>query len=274
MTVETLERHVGATDGRAALTDVLDLALAALAEPVPGLTVAGRWRVAGARGGIEVRAALGDTRPVWVQRLTRLAAGPALLAVRLAVAVTGRRPYTTLFPEPAHPRILAVVRQGTAGPPTQAERALFAVLVRGPRTGDVPAPDVRAVLPLLRCAVDAEGAWLHTVSDPADRERLATSLTPVRDADPDDELLVLGSHHHSPAGDLQAGQAMQRVLLTARFLGLDAAVLADPSELAGRRSADVPGAGPGLLPQIVLCVGRNRREPGGGLMGCAGAVRR
>jgi hypothetical protein len=49
---------------------------------------------------------------------------------------------------------------------------------------------------------------------------------------------------------------MHRVLLTARSLGLHADVLAGPPELAGLRQPDLPGAGTGLQPQVVLAVGR------------------
>jgi hypothetical protein len=258
MTAEKLlsrQTAAGPAGGRSAL----DLALVAVGEPE--WARAGRWWVVCARDALEVRAALGGRLPAGAQRLTRLAAGPALLAVRLAVAVSGHRPFTTLFPDPRHPAVLAVVRSGTPAPPTQTERALFAALVAPGQVRSVPT--FRAALPLLRRAADVEGAWMRSVVEEGDRERLLT-LLPGADraaAAPDARLLVLGSHHLRPTGDVEVGQAMQRVRLTARALGLTAAVIAGPAELAPLRAADVPGAGPGLLPQLVLQLRRTGQEP-------------
>ena len=50
------------------------------------------------------------------------AAGSALFATRLAVAVAGVRPFTVLVPDPQQPSLLAVLRLGPASEPTRAER--------------------------------------------------------------------------------------------------------------------------------------------------------
>jgi len=240
----------------------LDLALAALTETTEmPFAEAGRWRVVGSSDGIEVRAAVNVHLPVAAQRLTRVAAGPALLAVRLAIAVSGFRPFTTSLPDPQRPRVLAVVRCGAARAPSQAERALFAELVNAPREqeGESRSDGLRVVLPLLRRAADAEGVWMRTVSAPGDRRRLLAgqpTVPAVPGAGEQPLLLVIGSYGGLPSGDLHAGQAMQRALLTARSFGLRATVLAGPTGLATLwRRIGVPDSSPGLLPQVVLQVG-------------------
>lgn len=254
------QSEAGPADGPA-LTTALDLAFSAVGGSVlPG---AGRWWVTGGSGGIELRAAIGAHLPLSVQRATRLAAGSALLAARLAVAVSGARPFTTLVPDSAHPGLLAVLRSGNSAEPTQAERALFGALVC-PRTTrpDLPVR-VTAALPLLRHAVNAEGAWVRSPQHPTDRARMAALVQEEasRGGSCGPLLVVVGSHHGLPAGDLQAGQAVQRLLLTARTLGLRGAVLLGPVGLAARRARDVPGAGPGLMPLALVQVRPDEEGP-------------
>ncbi|OLT14311.1 hypothetical protein BJF78_02325 [Pseudonocardia sp. CNS-139] len=255
-------------DGRAVptaagdLAGALDRALAASAQPEPILSGAGRWWVTGGRGGIEVHAASGSHLPAAARRLARVASGPALLAVRLAVAVTGHHPFTALFPEPRRPGVLALVRCGSPAPPTQAERALFSALVRpGPAAETAGAGgSAYAALPLLRRAAEVERAWTHRVPL-RDRPRLARSLD-LDPLDPHGLLLVLGSHHLRAAGDVEVGQAMARLRLTGRLLGLRTTVLAGPAQLAGLRPGAVPGADRGLAPLLVLDVRTAAADPG------------
>jgi hypothetical protein len=108
----------GSRSGRT--TAALDIALARW--PNASLAGAGGWRVAGTRSGIEVRAAIGARFSTAVQRLTRVEAGSAVLAARLAVAVSGFRPFTALFPDPQHPGVLAVLRCGGTEPCRPAGR--------------------------------------------------------------------------------------------------------------------------------------------------------
>jgi hypothetical protein len=122
-----------------------------------------RWWVASKGDGIELHVTWALHVPARVLRATRVAAGTALLAVRLAVAVSGFRPVTTLLPGGRNRGVLSIVRCGTPSGPTRAERVLFDVLVRAGRTG--PAVPVALAMPQLRSAVEAEGAWLRTVVD-------------------------------------------------------------------------------------------------------------
>ncbi len=233
-----------------ALTAALDVALAEAEEgwSFPG---ARRWWVSTKDDGIELHTQWAPHVSTPVLRSTRVAAGSALLAVRLAVAVSGTRPVTTLLPGGRARGLLAIVRCGTVDRPTRAERVLFDSLVRARR------PDreisVALAMPLLRSAAEAEGAWLRTVVDPAECDRLRALLPDDRAGNaPSGALLaVLGSHGELPAGDLRAGQALQRVRCTARALGLAATVLAGPAGLVRARRA---GMVPGLVPQVLVQV--------------------
>lgn len=169
-------------------------------------------------------------------RLARTACGAALYAARTALAVNGRRPVVTT---PGAPGLIAVVRPGVAADPRPAERAAYAVLRHGPRS------DVRlrpgAALPHLRRAAEAEGAWTGVVELRPGAD-LGPRWDPVGDPAGDAVTLLLDVAGDSPWVEVQAGQAVEAVVLAARAAGLHAAVLAapaDPGVLRGRL------AGPG-----------------------------
>jgi hypothetical protein len=227
------------------LAAALDAALTQVAAaPISG---ARRWWVTTKGDGIELHSVWAPHIPAPVLRATRVATGTALLAARLAVAVSGSRPVTTLLPGERPRGVLAIVRCGTVAGPTRAERVLFDALARARRPGRV-AP-VALAMPLLRSAAEAEGAWLRTVIDPADGDRLR-GLPPGDPAGivpPGGLLAVLGSHGELPQGDIRAGQALQRVLCTARALGVAVSVLAGPVDLP-------PGGHAGLMPQVLVQV--------------------
>jgi nitroreductase len=70
-------------------------------------------------------------------------------------------------------------------------------------------------------------------------------------------ILVLSTAGDALSDHVRAGQALQRVLLTATLLGLAAAPISRPMEVAHTRERLV-SAGPGAWPQIVLRVGYGR----------------
>jgi nitroreductase len=74
------------------------------------------------------------------------------------------------------------------------------------------------------------------------------------------QLVVLSTRHDSPADWLRAGQALQRVLLTATAHGLATSLLSAPIELPDLRRAlrDVCA---GNQPQMVLRLGAGRQVP-------------
>ncbi|HWC84056.1 MAG TPA: nitroreductase [Pseudonocardiaceae bacterium] len=81
------------------------------------------------------------------------------------------------------------------------------------------------------------------------RERL-----PGKDFEPEPRIVVIGSFHDLPLARVQAGQAMQRVLLTATASGLAASFLPQVVEVAQTRAAlrEILG---GVWPQTVLRLG-------------------
>ena len=122
-------------------------------------------------------------------REQRLACGAALFNLRLALHGHGIRPLVTLRSDPADPDRLASVRYGGRKPPTPVQLDLLAAVPRRRtnrmRFSDQPvsSADVSA---LRRAAVD-EGAWLHVIAEPDEREQmqaLSTEAHAAQQADP------------------------------------------------------------------------------------------
>jgi hypothetical protein len=239
----------------AALGTVLDAVLDAV--PPRPFATAHRWWVIVERSEIEVHVAGAPHGASPADAATRVAAGTALLAVRLAVASSGYRPVTTLLPGGLARSAVAVVRPGVPAPPTPVERVLFAALCT-PRSGmsraEVPLPAVRA---RLRAAADAERLLLRTAATAEERARLFAHL-PARPVPAGGLLVLLTTEHGLPVSGLRAGQGLQRVLCTAGTLGLLATVLAGPAELWPPGRPPRPGA----VPQVLVHV-RGRDEPRG-----------
>jgi nitroreductase len=74
-------------------------------------------------------------------------------------------------------------------------------------------------------------------------------------------VVVIGSFTDTRTDRLRAGQAMQRVLLTATAAGLDASFISQPVEVPAVRTELRQLLGGGLWPQIVLRVGRGAPAP-------------
>ncbi|MEU0533880.1 Acg family FMN-binding oxidoreductase [Amycolatopsis tolypomycina] len=71
-------------------------------------------------------------------------------------------------------------------------------------------------------------------------------------------VVVIGSFDDTRLDQLRAGQAMQRVLLTATAAGLDASFISQPVEVGSVRGELRDLLGGGLWPQIVLRLGRGK----------------
>jgi len=84
---------------------------------------------------------------------------------------------------------------------------------------------------------------------------------PGKDYESDPLVVVLCSFYDSPLGDLQAGQAMQRVLLTATTHGLSASFLSQPVEVRRVREDLRRALGGMLVPQTLLRVGFSTPVP-------------
>ncbi|GAA0608455.1 nitroreductase family protein [Kutzneria viridogrisea] len=74
-------------------------------------------------------------------------------------------------------------------------------------------------------------------------------------------LLVLCSYLDDQLGELQAGQAMQRVLLAATELDMRAAFLSQPTEVPELRARLRRAVDPTLTPQVVLHIGYGEPAP-------------
>ncbi len=122
-------------------------------------------------------------------REQRLACGAALFNLRLALHGHGIRPLVTIKPDPSLPDLLACVRYGGHKPPTPVQQRLLAAIPRRHtnRRPFIDEPvDTRELTALCRAALE-EGAWLHIVDDPKQRDalyRLADRAHAVQQADP------------------------------------------------------------------------------------------
>ncbi|WIY02965.1 nitroreductase family protein [Amycolatopsis mongoliensis] len=85
-----------------------------------------------------------------------------------------------------------------------------------------------------------------------------TSARRGRIDESDPLVVVIGSFGDTRLDQLRAGQAMQRVLLTATAAGLDASFISQPVEVPSVRDELRELLGGGLWPQIVLRLGRGR----------------
>ncbi|MET9232255.1 nitroreductase family protein [Lentzea sp. NPDC003310] len=84
---------------------------------------------------------------------------------------------------------------------------------------------------------------------------------PGKDYESDPLVVVLCSFYDGPLGDLQAGQALQRVLLTATTFGLSASFMSQPIEVKRVREDLRRALGGSLVPQTVLRVGFSTPVP-------------
>ncbi|SER00688.1 Nitroreductase family protein [Lentzea xinjiangensis] len=84
---------------------------------------------------------------------------------------------------------------------------------------------------------------------------------PGKDYESDPLVVVLCSFYDGPLGELQAGQALQRVLLTATTRGLSASFLSQPVEVRRVREDLRRALGGMLVPQTVLRLGFSTPVP-------------
>jgi nitroreductase len=225
-----------------------------------------------------LRTGLGQQEPT-------LSCGAALLNLRLAIRALGVRPAVQLLPDPHRPDLLAIVRPQGDSPLTPDVPRLVAAMSRvrtdpGPfRAATIPPP----ILAELRQAARTERAWMLTViaedlpalrglvdrahqAQRSDPIAVAESLQPTAGAHqprphdeqnvgPDAMIVVIGTLHDQPLARLQAGQAMQRVLLTATAAGLSASPLTPVVEVPETRKSLREQIVGGLWPQAVLRLG-------------------
>ena len=187
-----------------------------------------------------------------------LAGGAVLLNLRILIRGLGVHPAVRTLPDPNRRDLIAVVRLEGIRPVTGDDRVLVDAMVNGPnghplnRRPEVPeAPTGPPLLTTLRRAARAEQAWL-AVQDGAD-PGFKTSLPDLTAMDDGPTtMLIIGTVLDDPAARLQAGQAAQRVVLTAATAGVPVrslnAVLGQPAHRRFIREL----VGGGLWPQAVL----------------------
>jgi hypothetical protein len=211
-------------------------------------------------------------------REQRMACGAALFNLRLALHGQHVRPIVTLLPDRGRPELLAVIRNGGTKEPTPEQTRLL-LAVPAQRADENPSGRAAVSPPerhgLRRAAID-EGAWLHIVDDRPQRaalwalvlraERLQGPQADPRAAlDPPgavaaEESLValLTAHVPGNTAEVQVGQALQRILLTATAAGLATSVLRQVVEVPQTREELRRLIGGGRPPQAVLRVGHGR----------------
>ncbi len=112
----------------------------------------------------------------------------------------------------------------------------------GPRHGDGVPPGSAGVRPA------PQDEW-------ALRDFQAAERVPGKDYESDPLVVVLCSFQDGPMAELQAGQALQRVLLTATDLGLSASFLSQVVEVRSVREELRRALGGNIVPQAVLRIG-------------------
>src|SRR6516225_8266783 len=187
-------------------------------------------------------------------RAVHLACGAALMNLRIAVVMAERQPLVTLLPDRGQPLLLATLRLAGRCRPTEAERELHAAIAarhtnRRPFSNRPVPPGVLAELVT---AARLEGAVLHLPGQEETHRLLRLVADAERDllADPGYRA-ELATATATPLGWLRAGQALQRVLLTATVHGIAASPLTQPLETADAWLVRDP-ASASESPQMIL----------------------
>jgi nitroreductase len=274
------------------LTDEQVHAVLIAATAAPSLHNSQPWRFRCTPGAIELYAdtarAVSGTDPD--HRDLLLACGAALLNLRLAIRALGVHPAVQLLPDPNRPDLLAIVRMQGHSPAGSVDRRLAEAIARH-RTNTRPLAPTIVPVPLvngLRQAAKSEQAWMATLAA-AQLPILRTLVTQAHDTqqhdpafvaewshwagrdpdstdgvpafEPDPMIAVIGSFHDLPLAHLQAGQAMQRVLLVATIAGLSVSLLSQVVAVPATRKQLRELIGGGLWPQVVLRLGYGSPMP-------------
>jgi hypothetical protein len=205
--------------------------------------------------------------------------GRIILDLRVAIRSRGVHPTVQLLPDDDEPDLLAVVLPQGRSVPTPDDLALFEAIAR--HRDDRPPPAMigvpAATMLRLRQAAKMEQSWIATLShEQVDAIRLGPAVaaqpdTAPRPAAPGPARLqgspvtaVIGSLRDLPTARLQAGQALERVLLTAASTDLPAMVLPDLLAEPARRRQVRDLVGGGLWPHCVVRLGDPAQVPGAG----------
>lgn len=231
-------------------------------------------------------------------RRTLLACGAALLNMRVAIRSLGVAADFRLLPEPSSPTLVAIVRPegaivATTGDHRLADATFDIHTDRGPF---LDRPVEKEARDKLWQAARSEQVWFAGVPRSKNRElqrlssanrsasvpELVTEWGNASDTGLDgigssgfalSTLIgVIGSFDDLPLAQLQAGQAMQRVLLTATIEGLSWSFLWKVIEIPEARRSLREMIGGGLWPQALLRLGYAATVPIASRQGNAGWV--
>ena len=179
--------------------------------------------------------------------------GRVLLDLRVAVRALGVHPTLHLLPDTDQPDLIAVVQPQGQGVPTPEDLALLEAIPlvrdrsqRAVARAEVPA----ATMTRLRQSAKIEQAWLATLTA-GQVEGLWGIGSPQRSG----VTAVVGSLRDLPTARLQAGQAVERVLLTAVACDVHTEVLTAPLAYGQDRMRVRDVIGGGLWPQSVIRLG-------------------
>ncbi|SNS66621.1 hypothetical protein SAMN06265355_1241 [Actinomadura mexicana] len=198
------------------------------------------WRFKVVSGLIEVHADPDRLRPRHdpAGRGLHLSSGAALVNLRLAAAQLGHEAVVRLLPDPGRPSVLASVRLAGRHRVSREERLLYAATLRPFRAGPPSAGGRRPPSPVvdeLAGVARLEGATLRRLPP-------APHSTGQRG--------VLTTRGDSPAEWLRAGQALQRLLLSAAARSLAASFLYETVAVPGVEEVTEPGETPQVMLEI------------------------
>lgn len=227
--------------------------LAAAADRVPFPDDRKPWRLRARSGSVELLAdASYRTDDLELRRQIVIACGASLFNLRLAVTHLGQRPITTALPVPAEPDLLARIEPGgPAGSSDVAANLYLALTSHHTCSAPIAAPIVpQHLIVALASAVGLEGASLVPTDLTTDRPQ--TGWSEVSSG----VVMLLVTPGDTTEDWLIAGQALQRLLLTAKTLWVSArfhprALQVPPLRDQVRRSMCRDG-----YPQIVLELGQ------------------
>jgi hypothetical protein len=258
--------QVSSTSGVALTADRLDAAVkeamasAAMSDPDPA------WSWRHTQDSIELHGELPPLVDPQHRRLM-LTGGAALLNLRILIRGLGVHPSVRAVPDPNRRDLIAVVRLEGPRPVTADDRAMVDAVLHGVNrhpggtgpSGITPLA-MRPLLTALRRAAKVEQTWL-AVQPAALQVVPIGDAAPVGDSDPAAPTLIIGTVLDGPSARLQAGQAAQRVVLTAATAGVLVRPLPAVLNLPTDRQTVRDLIGGGLWPQAALGLDVERLTP-------------
>ncbi|MTD56428.1 hypothetical protein [Amycolatopsis pithecellobii] len=202
------------------------------------------------RGRIDV--VLGDT-----DRETLAACGAAVLNMQLTLRAQGHAATVDLFPDRTRPELVAAVSIRATCIPSAADGALAGAVTGlhehdGPLPGNLLPANVRTTLVRAAAREESELVLLDPAAEVGALDRRLTEAGWLTGRPRGGLLAVLNSHSDSVRGQLQAGRALQRVLLTSHVQGAPVVVLLRPEAVQKARPELRVFLGGQVNPQAVL----------------------